>query len=332
MKHAPLPAIPFGAAQAASFDTEAACGEFLARLPDAPSRFGAIGPSVDFRVKVRNVSLPGVSLVAGASTAKATDHCSRRLALVIPFGRCETLLRAANGDHRWAAPHHAFFIPAGDHIGAESTAGAFLRLDIVADDLVRTAAGMAGHADGRGGVLDLHTPRPVSLRVGDGSWLAAIRSLCGSVDALGCNAARIEAAGLDDVVLRTVVMMLRPDLFLDRRWNELPTRGFDLDPLLEMIVARLGGRVTLADMEAWSGKAARTLQVAFRKRFGMGPMEWLRERRLDAVRARLLAAPPGATVTGIARECGIARMATLIPEYVRRFGERPSATLRRSRR
>ena len=39
-------------------------------------------------------------------------------------------------------------------------------------------------------------------------------------------------------------------------------------------------------------------------------------------------AQPGETVREIAASCGLTRMATLIPEYAARFGERPSDTLR----
>jgi len=90
--------------------------------------------------------------------------------------------------------------------------------------------------------------------------------------------------------------------------------------------------VTLADMERWSGRSARSIQLAFEKRFGIGPMQWLRERRLDLVRERLLASRDGETVREIAAACGMHRLATLIPEYTRRFGEKPSETLRRSGR
>ena len=98
-----LPPIPFGQASAVQFTDEAACGEFLARLPDAPSRFGAIGSPAAFRVRLRNVSLPGVSLVAGSGTPKATDHCSRRLALVSPFDGVAIVLRFGCEEHRWAS-------------------------------------------------------------------------------------------------------------------------------------------------------------------------------------------------------------------------------------
>jgi len=331
MTVAPLPSRPFGAAAAACFESEAACGEFTSRLPDAPSRFGAIGPGAAFRARLRNVALPGVSLVAGVSTPKATTHAGRRSALVIPFARCETVLRTGVGEYRWAAPYHAFFIPAGESIAAESTAGAFLRLDIVESDLARTAAGMVDDGGGRPGAVDLRTARPVPLQAG--GWSAVIRSLCATIDALDCDPARLTAAGFDDVVLRTVAAMLRPDLAAAADPTQARRAArFDLDPLLEAITASLCGRVTLADMERWSGRTARTIQLAFQRRFGLGPMQWVRDRRLELVRMRLLAARNGETVREIAAACGMHRQATLSTEYVRRFGERPSDTLRRANR
>lgn len=153
-----------------------------------------------------------------------------------------------------------------------------------------------------------------------------------AIDAYGCDAEALAAAGQDEALLRTVVMMLGPELFFSPQEPSPAARGFDLDSLLQRIDANLGRRVTLADMEAWSDRTARAIQFTFRKRFGIGPMQWLRQRRLEAVRARLLAAEPGATIRQIAAACGIPRMATLIPEYTARFGERPSQTLARARR
>lgn len=324
--------MPFGGPSALEFTDEAACGEFLAKLPDAPSRFGRLGNAEPFRIRLRNVPLPGVSVLAGAQTPKAVDHWSRRLTLVIPFGRCETVLRAGRQEFRWAAPHEAFFIPAGERIEAESTSGAFVRFDIVEQALLRTAAGMAGLVEPKAVPLNIERSRPVALQVRGMNWLPVIKAHCEAVDAYGCDPAALTAAGQDDAVLRTVVMMLRPDLFFAPQWVSPPVRSFDLDALLEQIEANLGRRVTLADMEAWSGRTARALQLAFQKRFGIGPMQWLRDRRLELVRARLLAAEPGATIREIAAACGMPRMATLIPEYSSRFGELPSETLARARR
>lgn len=111
--------LPFGQGSALEFTDEASCGEFLAKLPDAPSRFGALDGRQAFRVQLKNVVLPDVSLVAGVSSPKATDHLGRRVSLVIPFGRCASILREGSREHHWAAPYSAFLVPAGQKIEAE---------------------------------------------------------------------------------------------------------------------------------------------------------------------------------------------------------------------
>lgn len=139
-----LPPLPFGQASAKAFENVRLCGDFLSGLPDAPSQFEATGPDRDFRIKLRPVPIPDVTVLAGACTPKVTSHVSDRLAVVIPFGTCATILRASGREHRWASPHHAFFIPAGERITAESTTGAFLRFDVREAALQRIAAGMLG--------------------------------------------------------------------------------------------------------------------------------------------------------------------------------------------
>lgn len=275
--------------------------------------------------------IPDVTLLAGTSSPKATSHASDRLTVVIPFGTCATVLRTSGCEHRWASPHHAFFIPAGTRVTAESTTGSFVRFDIRESTLRRTAAGMRG-SRGSGIQLDTHTPRTLAMDAPGVHWLPVIRGLCATVDAFECDALRLEAAGIDDVILRTVVMMLDPAMVIDERLSGPPARTFDLEPLLERIRANVGSRVTLADMEEWSGRSARTIQAAFQTRFGVGPMHWLRDQRLDLVRDRLLTGPAGTTIAEIAKACGIPRLATLAPECAKRFGELPSETLaRRSR-
>jgi len=54
-----------------------------------------------------------------------------------------------------------------------------------------------------------------------------------------------------------------------------------------------------------------------------------RELRLDRVRRELLRAQPKASVTEIAARCGISHLGRLSADYKERYGEAPSATLRR---
>jgi AraC-like DNA-binding protein len=323
-----LPSLAFGNASAVEFRDECACGEFLSQLPDAPSQFGATAAPSRFHVRLRHVTLPGVSLVTGANSGVAIERNSPRPALVIPLAGCETVSRDGRREVRWAAPHHALFIPAGRKISAESATGSFLRLDLVEAELLRTAAGMTDCEEGKPASLNVSTIRTVPLKTKEVSWLRVVQSLAGTIDAFNCDDAELVRAGFDDVILRTTVMMLSPKPMAAHLQHAPPPRGFDLDLLLEQIVANLSGRVTLGDMEKWSGRAARAIQLAFHSRFGMTPMQWVRERRLESIHAALKAASPDATVADVAVAYGLPRMATLIPHYVRRFDELPSETLR----
>jgi len=88
---------------------------------------------------------------------------------------------------------------------------------------------------------------------------------------------------------------------------------------------------TLADMAAHAGVSERTLHAAFRSRFGEAPLAHVRRVRLERVRAELLdlGAEDGATVAQVALRHGFAHPGRFAAAYRRRFGEAPSATLRR---
>lgn len=80
-----------------------------------------------------------------------------------------------------------------------------------------------------------------------------------------------------------------------------------------------------------AGVSVRTLQLAFRRALGCSPLKYARVRRLDATRDALLASGPGATVTDIAFRHGQTHLGRFSAAYLARFGELPSATLRRVR-
>ncbi|QWL31141.1 AraC family transcriptional regulator [Rathayibacter toxicus] len=77
-----------------------------------------------------------------------------------------------------------------------------------------------------------------------------------------------------------------------------------------------------------AGVSLRTLQSGFRREFGLTPVGYLRQIRLDAVRRDLQAAEPGiATVSEVARRWGFAHLGRFSAAYAQRFGEHPSTTL-----
>jgi len=88
----------------------------------------------------------------------------------------------------------------------------------------------------------------------------------------------------------------------------------------------------LVDLATVSGVSPRTLQKHFRRFLGGSPRAFLEELRFQQVRRDLLAACDNANVTDIATRAGFAHLGRFASGYRRRYGESPSATLRRSQR
>lgn len=89
--------------------------------------------------------------------------------------------------------------------------------------------------------------------------------------------------------------------------------------------------ISLGDVCVAAGVNARTLQDSFRKKRGCTPMQFLREVRMQEVRAGLLKPGVDTNVSGEAARWGFLHFGRFSREYRSRFGELPSETLRRSR-
>src|SRR4051794_31210902 len=100
---------------------------------------------------------------------------------------------------------------------------------------------------------------------------------------------------------------------------------------MEYMRAELVNRITLSDLVAASGVSERTLIRQFQIFLGVTPIAQLERLRLAAVREQLLRAPEGRSVADIAAEFGLTHFGRFAASYRRRFGELPSATLRRAR-
>ena len=138
------------------------------------------------------------------------------------------------------------------------------------------------------------------------------------------------ALRLDDLICRQLVLMLCPELTADELGaGPAPlSAGFDL--LLEWLNSRLTESVSLSEMEARSGYSRRALQRAFQQRFGCGPMQWLRRRRLELALEQLSRADAGDSVASIARRCGYLSLTSFSRDFSRVHGRKPSEILRAS--
>jgi AraC-like DNA-binding protein len=72
--------------------------------------------------------------------------------------------------------------------------------------------------------------------------------------------------------------------------------------------------------------------LAFQQRFGCGPVQWVRQQRLEQVRLALLDPEPGDTVGRIAQRFGYSSLPVLSRDFTLRYGQRPSELLRLGKR
>jgi transcriptional regulator GlxA family with amidase domain len=101
---------------------------------------------------------------------------------------------------------------------------------------------------------------------------------------------------------------------------------------VEYAQEHLDTSLTVAGLAVAVGVSARALQAGFARELGCAPSTYIRDQRLDRVNAELLASDPadGVRVTDVAVRWGFAHLGRFSHVYHGRFGELPSATLRRS--
>jgi AraC family ethanolamine operon transcriptional activator len=86
--------------------------------------------------------------------------------------------------------------------------------------------------------------------------------------------------------------------------------------------------ISAAQLSTACGVSSRTLQYAFKERFGISPLHYAKAHRLRLVRIALLAADPARLkVSDVAFEHGFWHLGQFSTDYKRQFGELPSHTL-----
>lgn len=134
------------------------------------------------------------------------------------------------------------------------------------------------------------------------------------------------ALRLDDLLSRQLVLMICPELGERSKGQARPSGSLDM--LLEWMVAHLREPLSLSELERQSGYSRRSLQRAFQERFGCGPMQWLRKRRLEQALTQLTNPQPRDTVSLIAQRCGYLSLSSFSRDFNQHYGQQPSAMLR----
>jgi AraC-like DNA-binding protein len=109
----------------------------------------------------------------------------------------------------------------------------------------------------------------------------------------------------------------------------MPILPRDVKKALDLLKADPSRERSIDELAEACGVARRTLEKHFQQFVGRTPRQLRFDLRLDQVRRGLLRARPDARVADIAARCGIGHLGRFAAMYRERYGETPSATLRR---
>lgn len=230
-----------------------------------------------------------------------------------------------------------FFAPGQEYrYSVDHFNGMAFHLDL--QRLRATAAGMAGLGiSERRFSPDLTTARVPSFHCGHNARLLQLlrRSFSLLDDATLESSGYLQHLQVDDLIYRTLALLLFPKLgrLLDEKHQDDSVgRRRILEELLEWIHANLHRPIQLSQLEQRSGYSRRHLQMAFQQRYGCGPIQWIRQQRLEQARQALLHPDPNDTVTAIASRQGYSSLAAFSRDFHAVYGLRPSDLLREGRR
>jgi AraC-like DNA-binding protein len=132
----------------------------------------------------------------------------------------------------------------------------------------------------------------------------------------------------DELIISLLNAALTDTAILDK--SEPAQRSSAVSKAMAYINDDLGESATVRELCSSTGVALRTLNRAFRERFGIGPKAYLLRRRLSSARAELLCAPADTLVADVANRWGFWHMGQFAKDYKTTYGELPSETLRKS--
>ncbi|MGE0736298.1 MAG: AraC family transcriptional regulator [Alphaproteobacteria bacterium] len=139
-----------------------------------------------------------------------------------------------------------------------------------------------------------------------------------------------------EALLMNMILQQLPHNYSDRMSRPASRAApFYVKRVEEFIRLHAPEAIRLKDMVAVSGVSARTLFKGFRQFRGMGPMAYLKMVRLEHVHAELgteRAGRAGKSVTAIANAWGFEHLGNFAMDYKKRYGVRPSETLRQRAR
>ncbi len=249
-----------------------------------------------------------------------------------------TVLYEVQGQKILVNKHRPFFFSPGQEYKysiSNHFNGVVFHIDM--SRLRRTAAAMAGL-----GVSERRFARELdfarALLPGDQRNLQLLELLKRSIGLLDFptlqTSGDLDHLQVDDLIYRNLALLLCPRLenLIHHDPQNRTSREQIFEELVEWARANLNHPINLSQLEKRSGYSRRNLQLAFQQRFGCGPIQWIRQQRLEQARHDLLNPEPEETVATVASRYGFSSLSVFSRDFRAQFGLRPSELLREGKR
>jgi AraC-like DNA-binding protein len=288
-----------------------------------------------FRSLSAQVQLQGLSLInASISPTYVDRYKNRHLTVLLPIsGDPDCSAKVGSDEVHWGRGQAGVLLPVTDErvIGT----GGFrnqLMLQLDVQQLGAQAQSMLGTPVDASDLVTDHI-RALPLYFGKFPLLQGLLQTLPLLHSYADQPQLLNALGVNELLLRQVVMLLRPDAFFmapePAVVRDVYGRKQLVQQLGEYMRAHLSEPLTLSDLEQFAGMSARTLQYAFRHVHGCTPMAWLREQRLVAAQGLLLSKPE-MNVGQVALACGFPSASLFAQSYRKKFGNTPTAIRRKT--
>lgn len=321
-----IPPLAFGRGQSFQYSDPERMSEGLARGTSAMMNYRSAEPDGSFCAHSAVIKTRNVRLIASASSAISVEAhgASSGILMVALQGDASTQREGRAID--WGQGGSALYLPPGGCV-TRSTARSVVAIDIDPTALGHvTQIMLGGKVPRRRPSFDFSGPCAVNLRGNNLDFASIIQGAVSTLDLFGGDSHLIERSALDESILRIVALLLNFEALSADEFHASPHPAV-IHLACEYIDANLTNTITLTDLESITGLSRRSLQYAFRATFDCTPMQWVAQRRLEAVRSRILAARQGETLTAIVGEY-FANLGEFARMYRRRYGELPSVTLK----
>ncbi|GHF35896.1 AraC-like DNA-binding protein [Amycolatopsis bartoniae] len=134
---------------------------------------------------------------------------------------------------------------------------------------------------------------------------------------------------LERMVIGGLVLAQHHDYASELRDPAPPARPRTIKRVVEAVDSAPEKPWSLGELAQLAGVSGRRLQQGFREHLGMSPSAYVRAVRLDRAHGELVTG--AASVADVAHRWGFVNLGRFAQAYRERFGEAPSATLRRAR-